>query len=122
MDKQSNIYCLFEQSGTFKNAFKRAGFKKVIDVDIKNGFGETDEFCNIFDDVELYYTTGNSPLMGRITEKDFVMAFFPCIYFSQSNCLCFTGQSVNYKGLSECEKINKIMKEPSNGNIFMIFY
>ena len=36
MDKESNIYCLFEQSGSFKNAFKRAGFEKVIDIDIKN--------------------------------------------------------------------------------------
>ena len=118
MDKKSNIYCLFEQSSTFKNAFKRAGFKKVIDVDIKNDFGETDEFCNIFDDVELYYTTGNSPLMGSITKNDFIMAFFPCIYFSQFNCLYFTGKSNVYNGLSECEKINKIIERAESRQYF----
>lgn len=34
-------YCLFEQSGTFKNEFKKLGYE-AIDYDIKNEFNETD--------------------------------------------------------------------------------
>lgn len=35
-------YCLFEQSGTFKNEFKKLGYE-AIDYDIQNEFNETDK-------------------------------------------------------------------------------
>lgn len=38
------VWCLFEQSGTFKNAFKELGYE-AYDVDILNDFGETDFTC-----------------------------------------------------------------------------
>jgi hypothetical protein len=43
-DKEMQInkaFCLFEQSGTFKNAFKQLGIN-AEDYDILNDFGETD--------------------------------------------------------------------------------
>ena len=35
------FHCFFEQSGTFKNEFKKLGYE-AYDYDILNDFGETD--------------------------------------------------------------------------------
>ena len=35
------VHCMFEQSGTFKNEFKKLGYE-AFDYDIQNEFGETD--------------------------------------------------------------------------------
>ena len=35
------VHCLFEQSGTFKNEFKKLGYE-AEDYDLLNDFGETD--------------------------------------------------------------------------------
>lgn len=45
------VHCLFEQSGTFKNAFKKYGIE-AIDYDIQNEFGETDNVMDIFSEIE----------------------------------------------------------------------
>ena len=45
------VHCLFEQSGTFKNAFKKYGIES-IDYDIQNEFGETDNVMDIFSEIE----------------------------------------------------------------------
>lgn len=39
--KINKVHCLFEQSGTFKNEFKKLGID-AEDYDIQNEFGETD--------------------------------------------------------------------------------
>lgn len=41
------VHCLFEQSGTFKNEFKKLGID-AIDYDIQNEFGETDRVIDLF--------------------------------------------------------------------------
>lgn len=51
------VHCLFEQSGTFKNEFKKLGFE-AYDYDIQNEFGQTDYV------VDLY-----SQIRGGITES-----------------------------------------------------
>jgi hypothetical protein len=35
------VHCLFEQSGTFKNEFKKLGYE-AFDYDILNDYGQTD--------------------------------------------------------------------------------
>ena len=40
-------HCLFEQSGTFKNEFKKLG----IDYDIQKEFGETDYIVDLFAEI-----------------------------------------------------------------------
>lgn len=45
------VYCLFEQSGTFKNAFKKLGYD-CEDFDIQNEFGETDNVVDLFSEIE----------------------------------------------------------------------
>jgi hypothetical protein len=45
------VHCLFEQSGTFKNAFKKYGIE-AYDYDIQNEFGETDYVIDLFKEIE----------------------------------------------------------------------
>ncbi len=49
--------CLFEQSGTFKNEFKKLGYE-AYDYDILNDFGETDYQCDLFNEIEKAYGEG----------------------------------------------------------------
>ena len=43
-------HCLFEQSGTFKNEFKKLGIN-AIDYDIANDYGETDIQIDLFSEI-----------------------------------------------------------------------
>ena len=42
------VHCFFEQSGTFKNEFKKLGFKS-FDYDILNDFNQTDFVLDLFE-------------------------------------------------------------------------
>lgn len=57
MQIKGKIYCLFEQSGTFKNEFKKLGYE-AYDYDIQNNFGETDYQIDIFSEIEKAYEGG----------------------------------------------------------------
>lgn len=50
-------HCLFEQSGTFKNAFRKYGIE-TYDYDILNDFGETDYQIDLFAEIEKAYGGG----------------------------------------------------------------
>ena len=54
-------WCFFEQSGTFKNEFKKMGYDSV-DVDIQNNFGETDYQTDLFAEIENAYSGGGKHL------------------------------------------------------------
>jgi hypothetical protein len=43
-------HCLFEQSGTFKNEFKKMGFE-AFDYDILNDYGQTDFQCDLYKEI-----------------------------------------------------------------------
>ena len=43
-------HCLFEQSGTFKNEFKKLGIE-AYDYDILNDYGETDYQIDLFSEI-----------------------------------------------------------------------
>lgn len=43
-------HCLFEQSGTFKNEFKKLGID-AIDYDIKNDYGQTDKILDLYAEI-----------------------------------------------------------------------
>lgn len=47
---KKKVWCLFEQSGTFKNAFKELGYK-AYDCDILNDFNQTDFQVDLFLDI-----------------------------------------------------------------------
>ena len=43
-------HCLFEQSGTFKNEFKKLGVE-AYDYDILNDYGQTDYVIDLFNEI-----------------------------------------------------------------------
>lgn len=56
-------HLLFEQSGTFKNAFIKNGIK-AYDYDILNDFGETDYQIDLFAEIQNAYAGGKACLMA----------------------------------------------------------
>lgn len=54
-------FCLFEQSGTFKNEFKKLGVP-AFDYDILNDYGETDHVCDLFAEIDRAYAGGGEPI------------------------------------------------------------
>lgn len=83
MEIKGKVHLFFEQSGTFKNEFKKLGYD-AYDYDIQNNFGETDYTDDLFKAIEDAYD-GKPSLFDRITPDDLIIAFFPCIYFCGSN-------------------------------------
>ena len=59
MEINGKVHCLFEQSGTFKNEFKKLGYE-AFDYDIQNNFGETDYQIDIFNEIEKAYEGGKN--------------------------------------------------------------
>lgn len=57
MQIKGKVYCLFEQSGTFKNELKKIGYS-AYDYDIQNNHGETDHVIDLFAEIEKAYTGG----------------------------------------------------------------
>lgn len=101
-------HCLFEQSGTFKNEFKKLGID-AYDYDILNDYGETDYQIDLFNEIESAYRGGQS-IFDNITPDDFVLAFFPCIRFEDQILLGFRGQLAQVKNWTDEKKLEYDMK------------
>ena len=54
MEITGKVHCFFEQSGTFKNEFKKLGYE-AEDYDIQNNFGETDHVVDLFGEIDKAY-------------------------------------------------------------------
>ena len=101
--KIRKVHCLFEQSGTFKNEFRKLGID-AEDYDILNDFGETDHVVDLFGEIDKAYD-GKPSLFDGIGECDLVFAFFPCTRFEAKVPLCFRGQLPQYKNYSDEQKL-----------------
>ena len=105
----NKVHCLFEQSATFKNEFKKLGYE-AYDYDIQNNFNETDYVVDLFAEIEKAYGGGTS-MFDKITKDDLIIAFFPCIYFTGSTNPCYyTLENINYRGLTLAQKFDKILE------------
>lgn len=62
------VHLFFEQSGTFKNEFKKLGYE-AEDYDILNDFGETDNQIDLFAEIEKAYGGANS-VFDKISPDD----------------------------------------------------
>ena len=94
------IRCLFEQSGTFKNQFKKLGYD-VMDIDIENQFNQTDLQLDIFKMID------EDKLLELIpVDTELVMCFFPCVRFSTQFNLVINCK--NY-GMQQWDNLKKIM-------------
>ena len=89
-----NVTCLFEQSGTFKHAFERAGHT-AIDIDISDKFHETNMIVDVFEQLE-----NGIPNFAFAVEtfikSDLIIAFFPCTWFSNFNTLIWSRKWKNF--------------------------
>lgn len=108
MEIKGKVHCFFEQSGTFKNEFKKLGYD-ALDYDIQNSFGETDLVIDLFNEIENGYM-GEPSLFDGINEDDLIIAFFPCIYFEAMQANYYSLNSNNVRNLSQCDRIDVAIK------------
>ena len=54
MEIRGKVHLMFEQSGVFKNEFKKLGYE-AYDYDIQNNHGETDYQIDLFKEIEDAY-------------------------------------------------------------------
>ena len=120
MEIKGKVWCLFEQSGTFKNQFKLLGYD-AVDVDIQNNFGETDYVIDLFKEIEDAYD-GKPSLFDSIRggqDGDLIMAFFPCIYFTGSTNPCYyTLENINYQKMTTAQKIDAMLQRSKSRQYF----
>lgn len=116
MEIKGKVHCFFEQSGTFKNEFKKLGYD-AYDYDIQNNFGQTDHVIDLFSEIETAYGGGIS-IFNTISYDDLVIAFFPCIYFCDVNEPLFGLNDLNYRKLTLRDKYKKIIERAKNREYF----
>jgi hypothetical protein len=102
------IHCLFEQSGTFRDAFKALGHEAQC-YDIENRFGKTDVIIDLFSEIDKAHE-GKPSLFDSMSKEDITLAFFPCTYFSGQNNLIFNRQIRAFKGWVDA-KIDKYIED-----------
>lgn len=102
------VHCFFEQSGTFKNEFKKLGHE-AYDYDILNDFGETNYVIDIFHEIETAFEGGQS-IFDSISQDDLIMAFFPCVRFENQIMLHFRGQANGMQKWSLKKKMLNCMR------------
>lgn len=64
MEIKGKVHLMFEQSGVFKNEFKKLGYE-AFDYDIQNNFGQTDHVIDLFKAIEDAYD-GKPSLFDQI--------------------------------------------------------
>lgn len=106
---EGKVHCLFEQSGTFKNEFKKLGID-AEDYDIQNNFGETDHVIDLFGEIDAAFERERETVFDRISKDDLSIAFFPCVFFCENNQLYFTGVHRNLERLGKKERVDVILK------------
>lgn len=102
------VHCLFEQSGTFKNEFKKLGYE-AFDYDILNNYGQTDYEIDLFNEIAQAYMGGQS-IFDNIATDDLIMAFFPCVRFENQIMLSFRGQQNGIKDWTYKQKMKYDME------------
>lgn len=101
-------YCFFEQSGTFKNEFRKLGIE-AYDYDILDEYGQTDFQLDLFKEIRGGYE-GKPSIFDNITKDDLIIAFFPCVRFEDQIALSFRGQASEIKKWSDKDKMLYDMK------------
>lgn len=97
------VHCLFEQSGTFKNEFKKLGYE-AFDYDILNDFKETDFVIDLYKEIEGGYE-GKPSIFDNIDSEDLILSFFPCVRFENQIMLGFRGQQYQQRNHTYKQKM-----------------
>ena len=107
---------MFEQSGTFKNAFLKQGID-AYDYDIKNMFNETDFVVDLFNEIDKAYLRKES-LFDNIKSDDLIFAFYPCTYFSDQGLRHLACTAYQYRNYTIEQKCEKALRRHNELNIF----
>lgn len=121
MEIDGKIHCFFEQSGTFRDAFRKLGYE-AEDYDIENSFGRTDHVVDLFREIEGGYA-GRPSVFDNISGRhDLIMAFFPCTYFSAVQIPFFMLKSRAFKGdkQKEVEYVIERVKKRAEFHILLL--
>lgn len=102
------VFCLFEQSGTFKHEFQNLGID-AEDYDILNDFGETDHQIDLFAEIEKAYNKEPS-VFDEVESGDLVLAFFPCTRFECQSQMMMSGDHYSLRKYSDIKKLEYAMK------------
>lgn len=102
------VFCLFEQSGTFKNEFEKLGVH-AEDYDILNDFGQTDHQVDLFSEIEKAYE-GEPSLFDEVGQCDLVLAFFPCTRFECQSQMLMSGDAHQIRTYTDIKKLEYAMK------------
>lgn len=117
MEIKGKVHCFFEQSGTFKNEFKKLGYESY-DYDIQNNFGETDFVIDLFKEIDNGYD-GKESIFDKISKDDLIFAFFPCIKFCNiAEYNQRSAQEYMRKRGVEIHKIYEFLKKESDERYF----
>ena len=84
-------HCLFEQSGTFKNEFKKLGIE-AFDYDILNEYGETDYQIDLFAEIVGGGTKEDHPYFTRLRRRTLYLLSFPVLGLN-AKCQCYSGEN-----------------------------
>lgn len=108
MTENMIVHCLFEQSGTFKNEFRKLGID-AYDYDILNDFNQTDYVIDLFNEIRGGFE-GKPSIFDNIKKNDLIFAFFPCTRFEDQILLWFRGQALQQKNWDDIKKLQYSMK------------
>lgn len=107
---------MFEQSGTFKNEFRKLGIT-AYDYDILNDFGQTDYQIDLFEEISKAARNKES-VFDSIKTEDVTVAFYPCTLFQENNALFFSGQSYQFVNYSLAQKMDYAIERHQKLNLF----
>ena len=102
------VHCLFEQSGTFKNAFIKNNIH-AEDYDIMNEFGQTDHIIDLFGEIDNAYDHKES-VFDSFSQNDLIFAFFPCTRFEAKIPLAFRGELYQMRDYTDMQKLEYSMR------------
>lgn len=103
------VHCLFEQSGSFRDAFRSLGYNS-FDYDIRNDFGCTDYQIDLFEEIDKAFD-GAASLFDGFSSDDLLLAFFPCIYFCDAKGLYFRHIAYSMQSWSLRKKVDFCLEE-----------
>ena len=108
MEIKGRAFCLFEQSGTFRDEFRKLGIPADC-YDIRNDYNTTDHVIDLFTEIEKGWA-GNESIFDAMTPNDLTIAFFPCTFFCGSgNPPLFRIDHKNYRRLTMRQTIEAIL-------------
>lgn len=111
-------HCFFEQSGVFRDEFKKLGVP-AKDYDFCDYFGETDWRGDLFHQINKAYM-GQPSVFDRIKPNDLIIAFFPCTYFCGHNEMYFCGTNYNFRKYTKAVVLDKIIERAQLRNEYYI--